>query len=216
MVEFFAKVFNWLKGLLQPKPAAAAPPVSIPDNFESAFAYLLPNEGGYSDGRGGVDRGGPTNFGITIATLTRWRNRPELKLNHFVIVTADDVKNMKVDEAKLIYRQWYWTDVGLNLIKSKAIATCLFDQCVLEGQSTATKYAQLAANNCGASLKVDGECGPNTRAAFDQVDVARFMNAFVLQLKRHFDAIVAADNTHTQIANYDGWMNRAKRLLTLV
>lgn len=208
MVEFFSKVFNWLKGLLQPKPAAAAPPVSppIPDNFESAFAYLLPNEGGYSDGRGGVDRGGPTNFGITKATLAKWRGHP---------VTADDVKLMGVAEAKLIYRQWYWTDVGLNLIKSKAIATCLFDQCVLEGQSTATKYAQLAANNCGASLKVDGECGPNTRAALEQADVAKFLNSFVLQLKAHYDGIVANDQTGTQIENYNGWMNRAKRLLTL-
>lgn len=203
------ELWSWIKSLFTHEvvtpPPAPPVPVQPQDYFPDAIAYVLPNEGGYSNRAD--DRGGATNFGITIATLSKWRAHP---------VSVDDVRTMTVDEAKAIYRQWYWSQPGFNLIKNKVIATALLDQGVLDGQATSVACAQRAANNCGGSLKVDGECGPNTRAALEQVDQAKFMNAFVLQLKSRFDAIVANDKSGTQIENYDGWMNRAKRLLTLI
>jgi len=43
--------------------------------------------------------GGPTNFGITIADYRAYV-KPD--------ATAEDVRNMRVDEAKRIYRKHYW------------------------------------------------------------------------------------------------------------
>ena len=57
---------------------------------------ILKHEGGFVDHP--LDRGGPTNFGITHATLSRWRKRD---------VTVEDVRTMTVDEARDIYHALY-------------------------------------------------------------------------------------------------------------
>jgi lysozyme family protein len=58
---------------------------------------LLVHEGGYTNHPS--DPGGPTNFGITIEDYRRY-----VKVN----ATASDVRRMRLDEAKIIYREKYW------------------------------------------------------------------------------------------------------------
>ena len=45
-----------------------------------------------------LDRGGPTKYGITLATLASWRGKS---------VVAEDVKNLTLQEAKDIYMNEY-------------------------------------------------------------------------------------------------------------
>lgn len=66
-------------------------------NFDDCLRRLLGHEGGYTNHPS--DPGGPTNFGITIADYRRYV-KPG--------ATATDVKAMRVDEAKAIYRARYW------------------------------------------------------------------------------------------------------------
>ena len=63
-------------------------------SYDEALARLLAHEGGYSNHPS--DPGGPTNFGITIYDYRKY-----VKPN----ATAADVRAMKVDEAKAIYRR---------------------------------------------------------------------------------------------------------------
>jgi lysozyme family protein len=65
--------------------------------YDTALARLLAHEGGYTNHPS--DPGGPTNFGITIFDYRKY-----VKSN----ATAADVKAMKLDEAKAIYRAKYW------------------------------------------------------------------------------------------------------------
>jgi lysozyme family protein len=66
-------------------------------NYETSLARVLAHEGGYTNHP--ADPGGPTNFGITIADYRRY-----VKAD----ATADDIRAMKRDEAKAIYRTKYW------------------------------------------------------------------------------------------------------------
>ncbi len=66
-------------------------------NYDDALARLIAHEGGYSNHPD--DPGGPTNFGITIADYRKYVNRD---------ATAADVKAMRLDEAKAVYRARYW------------------------------------------------------------------------------------------------------------
>lgn len=66
-------------------------------SYDHALACLLQHEGGYTNHP--ADPGGPTNFGITIADYRKFV-KPG--------ATAGDVKAMKVEEAKAIYRAKYW------------------------------------------------------------------------------------------------------------
>ena len=65
--------------------------------YDEALRRLLVHEGGYSNHPS--DPGGPTNFGITIYDYRRYV-KPS--------ATAADVRAMRIDEAKAIYRAKYW------------------------------------------------------------------------------------------------------------
>jgi lysozyme family protein len=65
--------------------------------YDEALRRLLVHEGGYTNHPS--DPGGPTNFGITIHDYRKY-----VKPN----ATAADVRAMKLDEAKGIYRTKYW------------------------------------------------------------------------------------------------------------
>lgn len=66
-------------------------------SYDAALARLLAHEGGYTNHP--ADPGGPTNFGITIYDYRKYV-RPG--------ASAADVKAMRLDEAKAIYRAKYW------------------------------------------------------------------------------------------------------------
>ena len=66
-------------------------------NYDGALRRVLAHEGGYTNHPS--DPGGPTNFGITIADYRKYV-KPD--------AVAADVRAMKLDEAKAIYRARYW------------------------------------------------------------------------------------------------------------
>ena len=66
-------------------------------SYEEALRLLLAHEGGYTNDA--ADPGGPTNFGITIADYRQYA-KPD--------ATVADVKAMRIDDAKRIYRAHYW------------------------------------------------------------------------------------------------------------
>src|SRR5262245_47279354 len=66
-------------------------------NYPECITRLLKHEGGYTNHP--ADPGGSTNFGITIYDYRKYV-KPG--------ATAEDVRNMKLSEAKEIYRSKYW------------------------------------------------------------------------------------------------------------
>lgn len=67
------------------------------ETYSDALNKLLQHEGGYSNNPS--DPGGPTNFGITIADYRMYINSNG---------SAEDVKNMNIQDAKKIYKEKYW------------------------------------------------------------------------------------------------------------
>ena len=65
--------------------------------YDESLRRLLAHEGGYTADP--ADPGGPTNFGITIYDYRKYV-KPG--------ATAADVRAMKIEEAKAIYRAKYW------------------------------------------------------------------------------------------------------------
>jgi len=65
--------------------------------YDVCLPLLLAHEGGYSNHPS--DPGGPTNFGITIGDYRKY-----VKAD----ATAADVRAMRLDDTKAIYREKYW------------------------------------------------------------------------------------------------------------
>lgn len=118
------------------------------DNLSKSLDLVFGHEGGYVNRAS--DRGGPTKYGITQATLRAWRGRN---------VSAADVKDLDRFEAEEIYRAGYWTQCGGHLLPS-GLDYAAFDFGVNSGPSRAVRYLQKVVGS-----KQDGSIGPMTMAA---------------------------------------------------
>jgi lysozyme family protein len=161
-------------------------------DFEPAIIPLLASEGGYSDRS--ADRGGPTKYGISQ------KSYPGL-----------DIKNLTVTQAKAIYKKDYWDKIKGDKIKNQNTAYHIFDIAVNSGPGTAAKLTQQSLNQMGYTLAVDNAIGPLTLAALNTANQAKFNdNLYNLRIK-FYNAIVSKDAS--QMANYNGWLNRAKAVI---
>jgi len=109
-------------------------------NFNDCLTRVLKDEGGYSNVPG--DNGGPTNFGITISDYRKYINPRG---------TATDVKNMSVDQAKVIYKARYWDVLGCDDLPSGVDYTC-FDYGVNSGVGRPRKALQRFKSLRGTQL----------------------------------------------------------------
>lgn len=177
--------------------------------YNNAFAYLLVNEGTkYTDL--GADRGGPTRYGVTLATLQTWRIGQGKTMP-----TATDVANLAQDEAQAIYYALYWAKMGCVAIRDEDVATAVFDAAVLTGVGHSSKVVQLVLNQAnGAGLAVDGQLGPKTMVALNSCGRRPFLAAFVAAQQDYFLDIVIKDPT--QQAFHRTWRRRAADYLGLV
>ncbi len=138
-------------------------------SFERALAFVLSQEGGYSDNA--KDPGGATNLGITRATLSKWRGRK---------VTREEGQSLSRREAASIYRQEYWQRCKCDQLPP-ALAFLMFDTAVNQGVSRAIKFLQRSIGT-----KVDGIIGPNTLEAVRRREPKRVMIEFAARRMRHY------------------------------
>ncbi len=134
-------------------PAKTAKPsndaADASQRFEACVPYIFRMEGGYSDVQG--DRGGPTNFGITLETLKEWEGKNSL--------TAEDVKALTQEQAKEIYRANYWNKMQCGALPD-GLDLEVFDFGVNAGPGRAVKTLQRIVG-----VTEDGSTGPITLAA---------------------------------------------------
>jgi lysozyme family protein len=113
------------------KPPATPP--SYPARFLECLQYTFKNEGGFSDHPN--DKGGPTNFGITQADLSRWRGYQ---------VSASAVRAMPKSEAEAIYFAFYWKPLSLDRILDRKLTLMAFDLGIWGGLTGVSRIVRLA------------------------------------------------------------------------
>lgn len=124
-------------------------------NIDQIIEDILKAEGGYvNDPR---DRGGETNFGITLAVARQ---------NGF----HGSMKDMPESFARLVYRKRYIEAPGFHLVLpiSETIGAELVDTGVNMGPSVAGKFLQRALNVLSPhEIAVDGVVGQGTRKTLE-------------------------------------------------
>lgn len=123
-------------------------------NAVTSIKRILAHEAGYVNNP--KDPGGPTNRGITMATLSAWRGHP---------VTKADVRALPEAEAVAIYDAEYWDRVHGDALPS-GLDYAVVDFGVNSGVGRANKYLQqvLKARKLYAG-DIDGVVGTKTLAA---------------------------------------------------
>jgi lysozyme family protein len=159
---------------------------------------VIRREGGFVDHP--LDRGGPTNFGITKATLSRHLGRP---------ASTDDVRRLSRTLARRIYRREYFEAPRIGQLPTR-IQPFLFDAAVNHGPARAIRFLQQVCNAADlGQLAVDGVCGPLTRriaAEADRVMGDWLLAALVEERRNFYLALVERDPG--QRVFLEGWLNR--------
>lgn len=174
------------------------------------IAEVIQREGGYSNRP--EDRGGPTNWGITLATAR----------DHGY---EGDMRALPRSLAAKIYAGRYWTSLKLDQVAeiSTELAAYLFDWGVNSGPGTAAEYLQRqlnVLNNRGAlfaDIAVDGAVGPGTLAALaSYAKVRGFFGVSLLADTINAERIVfcrrLAERDEEQETFAYGWFSRVVRL----
>lgn len=160
-------------------PARGAMQATVVSVFDRALAHVLEMEGGYTDDP--HDPGGPTNLGITLGVFASWRKVTLTAANRASLVR--DLKAIDRATVREIYRRRYW-DAARCAELPAPLAFLHFDAAVNHGVGNAIRFLQEAA---GAG--VDGEIGPETRAAVARTPLADALDAYAAIRKRRYRAL---------------------------
>lgn len=145
-----------------------------------------------------ADRGGPTKFGITQATLSDWHGRP---------ASVAEVRALTEPTARAIYRERYILKPGFSLITNARTRVFLIDSGVNHGPADPIGWLQQIV-----AVKLDGDLGPQTaRAANNSLPKERLFERLVAKRIRHYGRLITDDPSQAVFAH--GWMNRVARFL---
>jgi lysozyme family protein len=163
---------------------------------------ILRYEGGWTDHP--ADAGGPTNRGITLRTLARWRKRP---------VSVDELRALSVEETRDIYEAFYvapWAWVSDGALRGQ-----LVDWCV-----TSSPKAVISGLQRAVRAGVDGILGPETKrltlgaiARGENLSHALMRERVEYYLKLALDEpqlqVLMRTGTPMQVSFLRGWIRRA-------
>ena len=167
-------------------------------SVDSMIDDIIRREGGYVDHP--MDRGGPTNYGITHKTLARYLDRE---------VTRDDVKRLSRELAAEIYRRAYYLEPRLDSLPAR-VRPFLFDSAVNHGPRRAVRFLQQVLNAAGfGPLAVDGLAGPTTRkhAEMGERTMGPWLLSALTEERRMFYRLIV-ERDPSQRVFLKGWMNR--------
>lgn len=179
------------------------------DAFDLAMEHAFGFEGGYVNDP--VDKGGPTNFGITLATLkAALGDHADLDLDGDV--DADDVRKLTRDQAKEIYRERYWNRPGIWAIADPRVQSKVFDVGINCGPRTAIALLQKAINVARPAsrvgpVEVDGVLGAQTLTALDRCDEDVLLGALCAEQRCFYLKVVEHDPKQKRFLS--AWLRRA-------
>jgi lysozyme family protein len=131
------------------------------DNWPRSFDLLMEHEGGFVNNP--HDNGGATKYGVTIGTLRDWRRRTNPK----AVVTAQMVRDLRLEEARDIAKVLYWDKVGGDILP-RGIDYALFDWAYHAGPDRPARALQRILR-----VTVDGRIGNITARAAAASDKAK-------------------------------------------
>lgn len=171
---------------------------------------ILDREGGYVNDPD--DPGGPTNFGVTLATLRAHRGNRRL--------TARDVARLKRAEAKEILVTRHYRDPRIAALPEILRGT-VFDMHVNAGTRAVRILQDLLVKMGPHSLRVDGIIGPKTQmAAYEAklVSPEKLYAAYGIERRNYYYALADRVPKLRKFARRrdggkGGWITRAEAFI---
>jgi len=161
---------------------------------EGGYQNMRADSGNWTGGKVGKGEQRGTKYGIAASSYPK-----------------EDIRNLTIQRASIIYRRDFWGALRLDDVKSQIIANEIFDAAVNMGTGYQAKALQHAINRAGwpmPPIAVDGAIGPATIARLNFVDqVALYCHLVGLRYDR-YARIVAGDPIKEQF--FRTWVYRIK------
>lgn len=178
------------------RPAVPQPELHMPTPartstvFPRIQAQVDKWEGGWVDDP--RDPGGATNRGITLRTLSAWRQRPASK---------DELKALTLAETWQIMKANYY-DVVCGDELPPAVAALAHNAAVLHGPKRSATFLQTVLVRAGQGIDVDGAVGRDTLAAARAVAAGAVCDGFLREEEAYLRSLARFD------VYGKGWLNR--------
>jgi lysozyme family protein len=159
---------------------------------------VLDCEGGFSNRAS--DKGGPTNYGITQATLSAWLGRA---------ASVADVQAMTRQAATAIYAANYLAAPGIGYMADADLRELVFDAAIHHGQARAVQWLQAIVG-----VVQDGNIGHITAGRVNAGNIGGIYRQYLAKRLCYHGEIITADakrgtaSNIGQALNATGWMNR--------
>jgi lysozyme family protein len=116
-------------------------------SFKEAIYFVLQEEGGLANHKD--DKGGITNYGISIQFVKNLiKNNPhlidEFDLNNNKKIDSFDIINISKEEAKYIYKRFWWDKYNYGKINYQPLANKIFDMAINMGPVAAASLLEKA------------------------------------------------------------------------
>jgi len=164
-------------------------------NYYYAFDRLMAKEGGYVNHP--MDKGGPTNYGITLKSWEEYKGRK---------MKPEDIQAITFEDAQQFYRDEYWDKLRLDFVDYDPLAYALFDQAVNRGLGIVAREIQEIVG-----VKKDGIIGAKSLTAINSKDGKKLLFHFVINAQEYYVRIV--QRSPTQAVFLLGWIRRTQGLM---
>ena len=141
------------------------------------------------------DKGGPTKYGITLAT---WR-RVGYDKNGDGVLNEEDVKLLTKDDFHRVFKQNFWNACKADKIQDQSVANMLVDFAYNSGVKRAATYLQLTLG-----ITADGIIGNKTLFAINKSNGKRLFERLKKTREDYLKSIAKGE----QKDFLDGWLRR--------
>lgn len=175
--------------------------------FHKISRVILRHEGGYVDDP--VDKGGKTNMGIAWKTWIKYA-----KSDLGVEPTKNNLKNLTVEQAEIIYRGRYWEPQGFCKVKNDKVGLMIYDWTITSG-GAGKEIQKLLTNEFEQDVgKIDGAIGPKTIQAVNNVKDQDLLLKRIDAIRRdYYHMLVRVDPANSKYIK--GWLNRVDSCLNI-
>ena len=175
-------------------------------SFDLAIEPLLEREGGLTWNP--VDKGGITNWGITLPILREVGELGDVDGDNDI--DPDDIRKLPRERAIEVYRLIWWDRYGYATFQDQDVARKTLDLAVNFGATQGHKIAQRACRAVSFPIWDDGILGPVSKAVLRRLVNAQ-ASAWVVSARSEaagvYRQIIARHPT--QMAFQVGWLRRA-------